>query len=645
MALCTPVNPGAVWFQTNTGDSYWWDGASWNAMGGGGGGCFVCDVTNSYGGQGALVSHTTATNDTAVGYMALNAELDGGWNTAVGSEALELNTSGDSNTAIGIFASYSNDSGTSNVAVGELSLYNNETGDYNVAVGSRAMEVGGANANFNVAIGNCALQHQEANDATAVGTFALAENTTGYGNVAVGYLALGSNTTGNQNIAVGNNALQTSSIAYDNVAIGVQALGSLTTGYANIAIGSANGAGDETLGALTDHRGCIAIGSECLPLVTERDNIGIGLGALYQADDTYNNIGIGTDALWSFLHGPHANKQGDNIAIGSCALFDVTFGMENIGMGEQFGLYYGEYNVFVGHRAGDSASNTSYNVGIGVYACNGIGGAGEENTAIGSYALGLSSEELNTIDEFSDYSATVAGTVLAHNVDPWGFGLANGVYPNMRITGAYHYNGTYTITVIDSKHFYFTHAWNGDDAIEYWMAELDYALYGNGNVAVGYDAGVDNYDGSYNTYLGYYANADGLVVNVTNSMALGANSEFTKSNQIVIGDGNIIETLLKGVVGINEVTVAAQLDVKQSNAAGAIPVLELHQADQDETFINFVGTSAADQTKSISTINGDGTVTGPKNFSASAGWEYVGMVKIDINGSAYWMPYYQPDIA
>lgn len=39
MALCVPVNPGAVWFVDSgigAGDSYWWDGASWNAMGGGG---------------------------------------------------------------------------------------------------------------------------------------------------------------------------------------------------------------------------------------------------------------------------------------------------------------------------------------------------------------------------------------------------------------------------------------------------------------------------------------------------------------------------------------------------------------------------------------------------------------------------------
>jgi len=63
----------------------------------------------------------------------------------------------------------------------------------------------------------------------------------------------------------------------------------------------------------------------------------------------------------------------------------------------------------------------------------------------------------------------------------------------------------------------------------------------------------------------------------------------------------------------------------------------------DEEFIRFDGTSAADQTKSISTVNGDGAVEGPKNFSASAGWAFEGMVRVNINGTDYWMPYYSAD--
>jgi len=96
-------------------------------------------------------------------------------------------------------------------------------------------------------------------------------------------------------------------------------------------------------------------------------------------------------------------------------------------------------------------------------------------------------------------------------------------------------------------------------------------------------------------------------------------------------------------VGVFTSSPAAALDITQPGSAAAIPVLELDQDDVDDAFINFVGTSAADQTKSISTVNGDGDVTGPKNYSAQDGWTFVGMVKIEVNGSAYWSPYYEPD--
>ena len=56
-----------------------------------------------------------------------------------------------------------------------------------------------------------------------------------------------------------------------------------------------------------------------------------------------------------------------------------------------------------------------------------------------------------------------------------------------------------------------------------------------------------------------------------------------------------------------------------------------------------MGTSAADQTKSISTVNGDGSVEGPKNYSSSAGWAFEGMVRVAINGTDRWMPYYSED--
>lgn len=72
-----------------------------------------------------------------------------------------------------------------------------------------------------------------------------------------------------------------------------------------------------------------------------------------------------------------------------------------------------------------------------------------------------------------------------------------------------------------------------------------------GNTAFGSEAGFYPDGGEYSTYLGYGADSAGNYP--INSMALGANSEITKNNQVVIGDLNIEETLLRGTVILNEI--------------------------------------------------------------------------------------------
>jgi hypothetical protein len=72
-----------------------------------------------------------------------------------------------------------------------------------------------------------------------------------------------------------------------------------------------------------------------------------------------------------------------------------------------------------------------------------------------------------------------------------------------------------------------------------------------GNTAFGSDAGRYPDGGEYSTYLGYGADSAGNYP--INSMALGANAEITKNNQVVIGDLNIEETLLRGTVILNEI--------------------------------------------------------------------------------------------
>jgi hypothetical protein len=77
----------------------------------------------------------------------------------------------------------------------------------------------------------------------------------------------------------------------------------------------------------------------------------------------------------------------------------------------------------------------------------------------------------------------------------------------------------------------------------------------------------------------------------------------------------------------------------------AVASLTLDQNDVDEPFIKFEGTSAADQANNISTANGDGAVIGPKCFSASAGWEFQEMIKIESTNGDRWLCAYVPDLS
>jgi hypothetical protein len=80
-----------------------------------------------------------------------------------------------------------------------------------------------------------------------------------------------------------------------------------------------------------------------------------------------------------------------------------------------------------------------------------------------------------------------------------------------------------------------------------------------------------------------------------------------------------------GRVGIENTAPAAQLQVTQPSTTAAIPVLTLDQDDIDDVFINYIGTSAADNTRSIST--------------AALG-TYAGKVRVEINGAVRWMAFY-----
>ena len=70
----------------------------------------------------------------------------------------------------------------------------------------------------------------------------------------------------------------------------------------------------------------------------------------------------------------------------------------------------------------------------------------------------------------------------------------------------------------------------------------------------------------------------------------------------------------------------AMVEINQSSTTGAIACLSLDQDDVDQEFIYFEGTSASDQSSSITTDTSVGSLTGH--------------IRVNINGTDYWIPFY-----
>jgi hypothetical protein len=143
---------------------------------------------NTAEGDNTLLSLTTGTYNTGIGWFSLRFLTSGQLNTGVGAGALLLNT-GSSNTATGAGALLSNTGGQGNTANGVIALLTNSTGNSNTAIG-----------------GNALLSNTIGNANTAIGLGALQQNTTGGSNVALGLDALAGNTIGNGNTALGAGA-------------------------------------------------------------------------------------------------------------------------------------------------------------------------------------------------------------------------------------------------------------------------------------------------------------------------------------------------------------------------------------------------------------------------------------------------------
>jgi hypothetical protein len=250
-----------------------------------------------------------------------------------------------------------------------------------------------------------------------------------------------------------------------------------------------------------------------------------------------NNTAIGIDAL-------KVNTANNNTAIGKSALANNVGGFQNTAIGVNALLnnvgesssvdptipFVGIYNTAVGFESLKfNTGNNNTALGIGTLTANTIGfqntaigsealktnNSGEENTAVGKDALRQNTD--------ANWNTAVGSSALQGNVAGYQ-NTAVGRYASYS-----NFGGTYNTSI-------------GVDSLK---ANINSSL----NTGLGYKAGY-TVTGARNTFLGSQDDntISPQVTTVSNSIAIGYNSFTTKNNQAVLGNDQITETVLNGVI-------------------------------------------------------------------------------------------------
>ena len=105
----------------------------------------------------------------------------------------------------------------------------------------------------------------------------------------------------------------------------------------------------------------------------------------------------------------------------------------------------------------------------------------------------------------------------------------------------------------------------------------------------------------------------------------GASVDFTAETNTLTHAFFIDGSADKVAFGMSAPT-SAFVTIDQASSSAAIAVLTLDQGDADQEFIRFDGTTASDQSSSLSTDTSVGSLTGH--------------IRINVNGTDFWIPYY-----
>jgi hypothetical protein len=507
----------------------------------------------------------TAAELAYLGFLVSEGTVGAGerWTLSLASSAITVGTTALNFSQVGVEVSYAAEV----VAArdGEASLLARMTGiDDKLTVTTNVIAGDSAGASITTADDSVMLGRSagvlgtEASGSTAVGAYALQLNTTAVRNTAIGRAAL-INCTGAVNTAVGGSAGN-----------------AITGGTANTFLGYEAGSGSQL--AMADN--AIAIGYQSY---TTADNQAVFGNATTTETLFFGalRIGHGGPEL-ARLDGPN-----ENYFLGDAGPATLPSGGGHVAFGKDAGnaLTTGVAGVFIGKDAGKAvttgADHTFVGSGAGIAQVSGVGCsalgrlAGKTSVSATNWtALGDTALEFNV----SDSAVGVGYGCGRDHTSGTGFcgvGTYAGGYGNANRTTVM---GTEALGAVANVDY-------GDDNAVFGYRGMGSATGSNNaglgaevfinlssgsyNTGIGRQAGSRLTTGTYCTFLGYNTGQpSGQKVDAVNSTAIGANAITTKSNQVVIGDSGVVETVLRGVQ-IGTTFLVAALPAAATAGAGA----------------------------------------------------------------------------
>ncbi|MFZ9078153.1 MAG: tail fiber domain-containing protein [Alphaproteobacteria bacterium] len=582
-----PTSPltGAIRYNETSTEVEFYDGSSWGAVGGSGGGN-TFDSSIIFEGATADDFETTLTvedptvdrtitlpDQSGTAMLWQSAFLEGGSNNhniPIGDSSLSSLTTGSAfnNVGIGRNAGQGITTGGNNICVGSFANTSVTTGSYNVAVGTSAVTFN-TTGSSNVGVGYNAVRGSSGSDGShniGVGEEALRGVTSGDYNVGIGYQAGYSTSTGTQNVSVGGFALD-SNTGSNNTAIGHRAISGSGAGSYN------TGVGRDALFNLTSSDNNVGVGYQAAyNLTTGTQSVAVGRLAMFDNATDTGSTAVGYDAgRGTFLtggtylgayagnynssskdyqtaigHSSMDDCSGDeSVAVGALSMSDgnhyrsVAVGYDALGKSSTSNAYY---NAAVGHSAGNDVNTVDYTASLGydAQALDTYGVAiGARSHTTGTRGVSVGYQAGYSYVASSNY-ATFLGYQAGYDIDGGDYctfvgyqaGWAGG-------TGSWNTGvGTYALDALSS----------GAANSGFGYFALSSLSSGSNNSAIGVSAGAGLTGGDSNTFLGRFAgyyqgnSSAGALTTGSNVTCVGYESipsSATATNEITLGDNNI----------------------------------------------------------------------------------------------------------